>query len=246
LLLASVVAITFRAFDISADKIPIAGIQITYDRGAFEFLMVLLLGYFLLTFALYYYIDIKNFIRVHHQDETEAWRKERTYRLAHQFEREIDAQARFLPRDKGYWLGVTSTLDDHIRSRFEDFPLTLVLIYRLHKSPINVGSFVTIYRNTTRNGRPDIEIATKPTSEEEALKVEFVNQMQDRLRALPLRYFLSNMQTLPVLLAVRLAYILRNYGVDGVLPIGAAIVALLGLYDLIDLHSLAALAPHRG
>src|SRR5262249_10848467 len=75
LLAASVVAITFKAFDIVADKIPVAGMTITFDKGVFEFLLVMVLWYFLAAFVLYYYIDIENFPRTAHHESTDKWRK---------------------------------------------------------------------------------------------------------------------------------------------------------------------------
>src|SRR4051812_38093337 len=75
LLAGSVAAITYKAFDITADKVSLAGVSITFERGVFEFLLVAMLLYFAVTFILYYYIDIKNFPRLAHQEATETWRQ---------------------------------------------------------------------------------------------------------------------------------------------------------------------------
>jgi hypothetical protein len=75
LLIVSLLAITFKAFNVTTDKLSFLGLAMTYDQGTFEFLMAVSLFYLLLTFALYYYIDIRNFPRTSHQQRTDAWRE---------------------------------------------------------------------------------------------------------------------------------------------------------------------------
>jgi hypothetical protein len=40
LLVASMLAITYRAFDVSIDKIPVAGLSISFDNRVFAFLLI--------------------------------------------------------------------------------------------------------------------------------------------------------------------------------------------------------------
>ncbi|SHG72113.1 hypothetical protein [Bradyrhizobium erythrophlei] len=68
LLLASVLAISANAFNVSIDKIPVAGLSITFDDRLFAFLLFIVLVYFLCTFVLYYVIDIKNLEETSHQE----------------------------------------------------------------------------------------------------------------------------------------------------------------------------------
>src|SRR5882672_9343936 len=77
LLIASVLAISANAFNISIDKIPLAGLSVNFDDRLFAFLLVLTLGYFLCTFVLYYTIDIKNLEATKHQTDTETGYKEK-------------------------------------------------------------------------------------------------------------------------------------------------------------------------
>jgi hypothetical protein len=60
---------------------------------------------------------------------------------------------------------------------------------------------------------------------------------------LPLRYALFRLSLLPRLWTVAAAYFFRNYCLDGLLPIFAAAAALAALYNLVDVHALARLAP---
>src|SRR5436305_1195225 len=67
LLVASVLAITFKAFDVKVDKIPVAGLSIDFDDRLFSFLLLTTTAYFLVTFVLYYFIDIRNLDTTTHQ-----------------------------------------------------------------------------------------------------------------------------------------------------------------------------------
>src|SRR4051794_29488572 len=67
LLIASVLGISANAFNITVDKIPLAGLSINFDDRLFAFLLVIALVYFLGTFVLYYIIDIKNLEVTKHQ-----------------------------------------------------------------------------------------------------------------------------------------------------------------------------------
>jgi hypothetical protein len=71
LLVASVLAISANAFNVSVQKIPLAGLSINFDDRLFGFLLLIVVMYFLSTFILYYAIDIKNIETTHHQDESE-------------------------------------------------------------------------------------------------------------------------------------------------------------------------------
>jgi phosphotransferase system glucose/maltose/N-acetylglucosamine-specific IIC component len=72
LLIASVLAISANAFNVSVDKIPLAGLSINFDDRLFAFLLVITLAYFLCTFVLYYVIDMKNLETTKHQTHAET------------------------------------------------------------------------------------------------------------------------------------------------------------------------------
>jgi hypothetical protein len=71
LLVASVLTITYEAFDVTISKIPIAGLSIDFDNRLFGFLLFATMTYFSLTFLLYYAIDINNISSTPHQDNVE-------------------------------------------------------------------------------------------------------------------------------------------------------------------------------
>ena len=72
LLVASVFAIAYAAFDVTISKIPLAGLEIEFDQRLFSFLILSVLVYFTGTFILYYYIDIRNVELTPHQKLTEG------------------------------------------------------------------------------------------------------------------------------------------------------------------------------
>jgi hypothetical protein len=71
LLSVSVAAITYRAFDVSISRIPLGGLEIAFDNRVFAFLLLVLLLYLIATFALYYFIDIRNIEKPVHLVEKE-------------------------------------------------------------------------------------------------------------------------------------------------------------------------------
>jgi len=148
LLTASVVAITFKAFDISADKIPVAGVTITFNRGVFEFLLVMVLLYFLATFILYYYIDIKNFPRLVHQEETEEWRIQATNRVASSINQ--TAQAILSSEDEELFAVLNQDFHRQMTAWISDFPSTATLIWRMRKKPINYDKMAKLHRRIPR------------------------------------------------------------------------------------------------
>ena len=75
LLATATVAITYSAFDVSISKIPVSGLAIEFDNRVFAFLLIAVLLYFMVTFALYYYIDIRNVDEPRHQRKGDPLRE---------------------------------------------------------------------------------------------------------------------------------------------------------------------------
>lgn len=68
LLIVSLLTITFRACQISIDKIPFSGLTINFDPGVFAFLLAALLFYFLVTFLLTTTLTSATSNRLHMRD----------------------------------------------------------------------------------------------------------------------------------------------------------------------------------
>jgi hypothetical protein len=244
LLAVALVAITYKAFDISTDTIPIAGMAIKFDRSVFEFLLLVVLAYQLITFILYYYIDIRNFDRLAHQDATEKWRQGRVNSLTYAMWR--NAGAKTQPRAdssdtstskirisaaQGYW--------EHLNKWTKDTPGLVRLLIRMRREPIKYAEIISVHR---------IDDARNITIGEDLAHAEIRKAAEESLRAysrwFPLRYLWVIATTSPRTWTVRTAYFLRNYGFDGVLPVIAALIALTALYGFLDVHALARLGPH--
>ncbi len=243
LLLTSIVAITFKAFDISADHIPVAGLSIKYDKGVFEFLLLILLCYFLATFILYYYIDIRNFPRSSHQDATDEWHKQK---YSHFSWNTRGAFGGFLQElSTPEWRLILSHHGDgHISGWAGDRPSALKYRERLKSSPLVCASehlmYSKIHKASNVSGPHDYD-AGNPEHVRLALVVQ--ERWNRTMRWLPLRYAWFKMTLRPRLWTVAFAYFFRNYVVDGALPIFVALISLAALYNLLDVHLLAQLAP---
>src|SRR6266404_9078560 len=100
LLIASVLAISANAFNVSVDKIPIGGLSLTFDDRLFAFLIFITLTYFLCTFILYYVIDIKNLEETGHQESAMKKFDQRQYDFEQSYGHRAarDLEKIFLPK----------------------------------------------------------------------------------------------------------------------------------------------------
>jgi hypothetical protein len=202
-----VVGIAANAFNVSIEKIPIAGLSISFDDRLFSFLLVIVLLYFFLTFTLYYAIDIKNLEVPAHQTAAESWfiESQTTFGIRY-FEKLQEKMSRLTP-DR-YRLNLTNF------SGFYANDMPTVASYKL----TNAISGQELPRDENKEIYERLDnLQTKHVKQYAAAK------MGNRRIA---RLWLSG---------TRLMYTARNYFFDGILPIGLgaiAIVTLLGHFDL--------------
>jgi hypothetical protein len=213
-MLASVIAIAANAFGVSIEKIPLAGLAIRFDDRLFAFLLFLCLAYFLLTFALYYFIDIKNLPALPHQEQSEAdyGRRENIFSLEYA-EFILDKIDRDLPpnhRVSRNASGNPFTMDD--------FDLAYIDIYQTRGEG----------RKIALTGRLD-------RSQNRPLYDKTFAVAQSWIARYPQAAAWCYRKAWLKIWAIRSAYFLRIYLFDGALPLflGAlAIIAILGHYDL--------------
>lgn len=255
LLAAAVVAITIRAFDISADKIPVAGLTISYDRGAFEFLLLVVLVYFLVTFALYYYIDIRNFAQLPHQVATETWRKAELDEFVDSTVNGFASDVEPTRQGPTTCLYMNLTSRDQIAQWAEGLPSVIRFTMNIRANPLTIEHI--LFAKDPPDFRRDRPPPTLLFATSAKTGIDESDQWQvktaaaaakawsARMKFLPVKYALFRMSMRPRLWTVSSAYFLRIYGVDGALPIVMAVVALASLYDLVDVHILSTLAPRQ-
>jgi hypothetical protein len=118
LLAASLIAVTFKAFNISVERISVVGVNMDFDRGVFEFLILASLAYFLATFCLYYYIDIRNFPRTAHENRTDAWKKLHLRKFTQQYWEATAEMAKACPKSK--------YIEAYITDRYAEYLTSLV------------------------------------------------------------------------------------------------------------------------
>lgn len=219
LLALSVVAITFKAFNVKIEKIPFVGLSVDFEQGAFEFLLIIGIIYFGVTFTIYYFIDIRNDRKPDHLIAAEKRYRAKldTYR-AHASE----VLARQMQEQLGPPYNVNSPtghLDTALDAAEHDLPFK--------KKEEDVFFFVGVNRETPlgdiRKRGDDLVYAALPRYRRSFRRYRYLMGM-----------WLSG---------VRFLYFVRNYGIDGLLPVVLGAVALLAIYDVISLSWLSWLLP---
>jgi hypothetical protein len=122
LLVAATVAITYSAFDVSISKIPVGGLAIEFDNRVFSFLLVVVLIYFTATFALYYFIDIRNIEATKHQSDTEIrYRQDREDFWNSHAAAVMTKIGKSLPKGVGYNRNATQQLGNFFQEMQQPF-----------------------------------------------------------------------------------------------------------------------------
>jgi hypothetical protein len=225
LLIASVLAISANAFNISIDKIPLAGLSVNFDDRLFAFLLVITLAYFLCTFVLYYTIDMKNLETTKHQTEAES-----------SFSKKIGDFEHF------FFAQIRRRLNRAIRPEYEMPDGT-----DLYGAPRTVDFFRSHSYVVTTLAPPDVlgqrQIQGVPRANNEALYASLDKKVDTWVANAPRawRWFLIKQRS--SLYATRAMYFARNYFFDGLLPIALGIFALIAILGHIDLHWIQRFLP---
>lgn len=240
LLLAAMAGITYSAFDVSISKIPIGNIAIDFDNRVFAFLLVATLLYFLGTFALYYFIDVKNIEQTKHQSD-----KEKNYRAENALFPQRYAQ-RTMTR-------IEKLLAPRIEVSSSSSPRQIEkFLIEMENPQFEVG-LVDHFVRSTRHGF-NLELTKEKRSDPrrpinlEEDEPELSHKVNAALQHAFDKYLLArrlNIARVAVgLYGVRTIYLIRNYLVDGAFPIALAIVALTSILQLTDLDWLKSLVPN--
>jgi len=233
LLVASVLAISANAFNVSIEKIPVAGLSIAFDDRLFAFLLLIVLAYFVCTFMLYYFIDIKNIKDTPHQSETEAWFANEINQFNLKYAHTVvfkDLQ-KLIPSPMS--LGLTP-----------EFPPSL-LTGQWKPSCFTISEPRVIPERVTAN------VALKLNDFPAIFPA--LNDRAEYWRVAFLKAEASNRRRATfVHRAIRFIYFTRNYFFDGLLPIALGIFALVAILGHIDLAwiqnylpSFKALSAHK-
>ena len=220
LLIASVLAISANAFNVSIDKIPLAGLSVNFDDRLFAFLLVLTLIYFLCTFVLYYFIDIKNLEPTGHQGVVEQEHGKRLAQFPHSYGEKVRADLQTLAPPA---FSIATTLS------FSDKGVAGDNKYKIPK-------------NGTRH-LPGTSKAELPRSENEAVYAAINSRLDSWNRRYPKAFAANRRRAAATVNAVRATYAIRNYFFDGALPALLGIFALVAILGKINLHWIQQLLP---
>lgn len=218
LLIASVIAISASAFNVSIDRIPVGGLSITFDDRLFAFLLVIVLLYFFLTFMLYYSIDIKNLEPTSHQTKAEENYKERFRDFQGHYFGELTRECTQLVPSEFYLR--LDNAGHRIFVNDEPQPASYLLYKRGPKREVNLSA-------------PEVEENYKEIFD--AVRKHEIDGVRKFRRA---RFRHRALERCKVWI-VRLMYIARNYILDGLLPIGLGIFAILTIFLHLDLSPIA-------
>jgi hypothetical protein len=225
LLVVSVLGISANAFNISIDKIPLAGLSVNFDDRLFAFLLVITLAYFLCTFVLYYIIDIKNLEATKHQTDTEAGYTKNLEDFDHIYAERIRTRLAKSARPKYDMPDIVDIYGNQFR----------VAIFRDHQYLVNRLSSPDAFGNRTREG-----VARASDIDLYASLDKLVDVWVGRMPA-AWRWYYGKQRLL--LIGTRAMYFTRNYFFDGMLPIVLGFFALIAILGHIDLHWIQRFLP---
>jgi hypothetical protein len=231
LLVASMLAIIYRAFDVSIDKIPVAGLSISFDNRVFAFLLIATLLYMTTTFALYYFIDIRNLEQTPHQVA-----KQKNY---------DSARNSFWSNHGNLTLRkIQASLPEQVTINTNEWSTIASYFQQLENVPPGVISHPPIPRNfIVYRGNPH-NAPKVLTRETDPAIFTLIDTHIDKAGKTYLKRRARHYRHLKFsLYAVRSLYFIRDYLVDGILPLVLALIAFAALFHLIDLQWLRNLMP---
>jgi hypothetical protein len=232
LLVASILAITYRAFDISLWTLAGRPTDPTVDPRALTFLLIAALLYLTASFILYYVIDVRNFEATSDQADTEG-----AYAIARMRAWQIHAQ-RTLRRVR---IG--------LRAKYDVFGGEEKLVAYLQRvdegdwhDGASLDGFATDVLGSMKfyTWRPRIE---KDLKEDHDTYVQLHGMISRSLLNFGLWRALYNVPFWPRLYAIRGLYWLRAYVFDGLLPLAFGAIALAALFQVVDVHVIAKFIP---
>lgn len=239
LLVVSVLAITYKAFDVTIDKIPVAGLSLTFDNRVFVFLLLVSLLYSFLTFVLYYFIDIKNIEATSHEELNEKRYKSGIDLFAVQYDDKI--RKALAEKNPGYvyrgsYAGLMTVLRKievgKLYTESANMPSAPSQLFTIHE----VGKTISPFNP----GLPLVSASAHPK-----LYLDSSRLIRKLMRKYRRQFLFFKFRSWSQLNSIRLIYLIRNYGTDGILPVGLAIVAILALYELIPVDWLRRVAPPK-
>jgi hypothetical protein len=218
LLVASVLAITYKAFNVTIDKIPVAGLSINFDNRVFTFLLLVTLLYFLLTFVLYFFIDIRDIETTAHQTASETLFRDALHSFVLKYE---------------------DRLAKEVKEGFPDYDVTSSRIAGALAGQLATGDYPKISKNPGQR-KIILDDYAEPKPEPDPV---FINAAQRMLRRYRFWYWAKYASLLPRRYSIRLTYFIRNYLTDGVLPIALGCFAIIALYGKVGVQWIQLIAP---
>jgi hypothetical protein len=228
LLLVSVAIITIKVFNVSIQQIPLGGLSINFDPAALGLLLSAGLLYFLVTFVLYYYIDVRNVETTKHQEEhakqsneaPKRYQSKLNYRIAEKIEAVLS---------KGQSLATVVSGPPRVAEAVRP---TQIFGGRPNRVVVDISE--TTNKNSFRT----------LTREHDATLFERIDDVIAR-NARTFWWRIQANKAWHRISSVRVVwtYYFRTYFVDGAFPALLALYAIAGLFDLVSLDWIKAYSP---
>ena len=238
LLVASVAAVTYRAFSVKIQRIPVGNVSIEFDDRVFTFLLAIVLLYFLMTFLLYYFIDIRNTQPTMHFLGSEKRYHDKISSLASQTEIEILEALR--ARFPAFGFASNGHLANLLRS------IEIGSTYRrVDTKEENKGPRAAIGIYDLKTTTPHNPQGSMLQDQNEKMRAESARIARALIRRYRRRFLTTRALALPRRYLVKLLYLTRDYFIDGALPVLLGAIALLAVYDVLSLEWLQHFAPAK-
>ncbi|HEV2262929.1 MAG TPA: hypothetical protein VGR79_00160 [Stellaceae bacterium] len=230
----SILAITYKAFNVTIENIPIEGLNIRFEKGAFAFLLLCGAVYFGVTFVLYYLIDIKNVEETPHQQNTTQKYHGRIKEFQNQSVRELDEKIIATLSEPYYFSGRMFGAPDRLLQNCE------MRDFEINETALQLGTQSAFFNIASRNigGGNALNPKTYPEVYEKPAQITLSHLRDYRRRIRRYRLLLR-----PWLISVRFMYAFRNYGTDGIFPIGLALFAIAAMYNAVDVRWITPFLP---
>lgn len=236
LIAAASAVILLKTYSGKVEKLPVGGVTFRIEPGAVMFALVVTVAYFLTTFAMYYWIDLKDNKPIEYEVSLRKWYDKalHNYRISKgsRLEKEIRKKLS-LGQDVIFQHSFTETLFFNYGWRALRLPRSFTRKQNELGYPVKFG----------RSLSPVLSEITRLNEEQNKLLDQMDAIIYFSLFAYRMTYPFRQIQFFITYATKKSVFIIRNYFFDGILPLALGVAALSAAYDLVPLDWLKELAP---
>lgn len=245
LLAVSSVVILIKVFDVSINKIPLSGLELTFDRGAVMFGLLAMLCYFFLAFLLYYWIDIRSNVETDYEGLIRKNYRDRMNAMIFDSNKCIEKHVQsILP--SGYKIFLNELVLQKIRSEALKLNARIDRNLLLRSGGVAHGRVAHVMAITVGDGNGAGGVIRFDNGVDEGLFNRAEQELIHAICEYRRNFWKERVRLLTRYTIRKSAFVLRNYGFDGVIPLAMAATSLATAYDWVSLSWIKALVPPAG